>query len=83
MLTEPPMNPTRNREKMIEVMFEKYGFDATYIAIQVQQKILPFFIYFILNLDNLSIGATTKAMKTPRAKIPKGNTAFSKPRVVA
>lgn len=35
LLTEPPMNPTRNREKMIEVMFEKYGFDSAYIAIQV------------------------------------------------
>jgi len=34
MLTEPPMNPTRNREKMIEVMFEKYGFDSAYVAIQ-------------------------------------------------
>nr|WOD57884.1 Arp2D2 [Drosophila seguyi] len=34
MLTEPPMNPTKNREKMIEVMFEKYGFDSAYIAIQ-------------------------------------------------
>eukprot|EP00095_Tigriopus_kingsejongensis_P006939 snap_masked-scaffold1282_size50771-processed-gene-0.3 protein:Tk06939 transcript:snap_masked-scaffold1282_size50771-processed-gene-0.3-mRNA-1 annotation:"actin-related protein 2" len=34
LLTEPPMNPTRNREKMIEVMFEKYGFHATNIAIQ-------------------------------------------------
>ena len=34
LLTEPPMNPNRNREKMIEVMFEKYGFDSTYIAIQ-------------------------------------------------
>merc|ERR1711976_92670 len=33
-LTEPPMNPHRNREKMIEVMFEKYGFDSAYIAIQ-------------------------------------------------
>ena len=28
------MNPNRNREKMIEVMFEKYGFDSAYIAIQ-------------------------------------------------
>ena len=28
------MNPMRNREKMIEVMFEKYGFDSVYIAIQ-------------------------------------------------
>lgn len=34
LLTEPPMNPTSNREKMIEVMFEKYGFAGAYIAIQ-------------------------------------------------
>ncbi|KAH3711718.1 actin-related protein 2 [Dreissena polymorpha] len=34
LLTEPPMNPTRNREKMIEVMFEKYQFGGVYIAIQ-------------------------------------------------
>lgn len=34
LLTEPPMNPLKNREKMIEVMFEHYGFDAAYISIQ-------------------------------------------------
>jgi len=34
MLTEAPMNPTQNRKKMIEVMFEKYGFRSCYIAIQ-------------------------------------------------
>jgi len=34
MLTEAPMNPQANRKKMIEVMFEKYGFKAVYIAIQ-------------------------------------------------
>lgn len=34
LLTEPPLNPLKNREKMIEVMFEKYGFNAVYIAIQ-------------------------------------------------
>ncbi|KAI5736806.1 hypothetical protein M8J76_007255 [Diaphorina citri] len=34
LLTEPPMNPIKNREKMIEVMFEKYGFNSAYIAIQ-------------------------------------------------
>jgi actin-related protein 2 len=34
MLTEAPMNPKKNREKMIEVMFEKYGFKGCYIAIQ-------------------------------------------------
>lgn len=25
LLTEPPMNPKRNREKLLEVMFEHYG----------------------------------------------------------
>jgi actin-related protein 2 len=34
LLTEPPMNPTKNRERMIEVMFEKYKFHGLYIAIQ-------------------------------------------------
>jgi len=34
MLTEPPMNPKKNREKMVEVMFEKYGFKSCYISIQ-------------------------------------------------
>jgi len=34
MLTEPPMNPKQNREKMVEVMFEHYGFQGVYIAIQ-------------------------------------------------
>jgi len=34
MLTEAPMNPQSNRKKMIEVMFEKYGFHSAYISIQ-------------------------------------------------
>ncbi|GLD69173.1 actin-related protein 2-A-like protein, partial [Lates japonicus] len=34
LLTEPPMNPTKNREKIIEVMFETYQFTGVYIAIQ-------------------------------------------------
>lgn len=34
LLTEPPMNPMKNREKMVEVMFEKYQFHGVYIAIQ-------------------------------------------------
>lgn len=34
MLTEAPMNPKKNREKMIETMFEKYNFKSAYIAIQ-------------------------------------------------
>lgn len=34
LLTEPPMNPLANREKMCQVMFEEYGFEYVYIAIQ-------------------------------------------------
>lgn len=34
LLTEAPHNPKKNREKIIEVMFEKYSFPASYIAIQ-------------------------------------------------
>jgi len=34
LLTEPPMNPTANRQRMAQVMFEEYGFDGVYVAIQ-------------------------------------------------
>jgi len=34
LLTEPPMNPTKNRERMVEVMFEQFEFFGLYIAIQ-------------------------------------------------
>lgn len=34
LLTEPPLNPTKNREKMVELMFERYQFHSVHIAIQ-------------------------------------------------
>ncbi|KAF6221220.1 hypothetical protein HO133_002075 [Letharia lupina] len=34
LLTEPPLNPLRNREQMCDVMFEKYNFGGVYVAIQ-------------------------------------------------
>ncbi|KAJ2832686.1 Arp2/3 complex subunit, actin nucleation center [Coemansia furcata] len=34
LLTEAPLNPKANRQKMCEVMFERYGFDGVYVAIQ-------------------------------------------------
>jgi actin-related protein 2 len=34
MLTDPPMNPKRNREKLIETMFEEFGFAGAFIQIQ-------------------------------------------------
>ena len=34
MLTNPPLNPTQNRMKLMETMFERYGFSG--LSIQVQ-----------------------------------------------
>lgn len=34
MLTEAPQNPKRNREKMMEIMFEKFSVSASYVAVQ-------------------------------------------------
>lgn len=34
LLTEAPMNPKQNREKMVQTMFEKYGFEGVYVAVQ-------------------------------------------------
>lgn len=34
LLTEPPMNPLKNREQMCEVMLEGYNFGGVYVAIQ-------------------------------------------------
>jgi actin-related protein 2 len=28
------MNPKANREKLVQIMFEKYGYQAVYVAIQ-------------------------------------------------
>lgn len=34
LLTEPPMNPKKNRERMVEVMLEQFGFQGVSVAIQ-------------------------------------------------
>ena len=34
LLTDPPLNPTKNRERMVQTMFEHYGFKAAYIQVQ-------------------------------------------------
>ncbi|XP_019416809.1 PREDICTED: actin-related protein 2-like isoform X3 [Lupinus angustifolius] len=34
LLTDPPLNPSKNRETMVETMFEKYNFAGVFIQIQ-------------------------------------------------
>lgn len=34
LLTEPPLNPKKNREKMVERMFERFGFRGLYVGVQ-------------------------------------------------
>lgn len=34
LLTEPPMNPRANRERMFEVMFETFGFQGMHLQVQ-------------------------------------------------
>ena len=34
LLTEAPLNPLKNRERMVETMLEKYNFNGVYVAIQ-------------------------------------------------
>lgn len=51
LLTEPPMNPLKNREQMCEVMFDRYGFGGVYVAIQAvlalyAQGRTPVFLFF-------------------------------------
>uniref|UniRef100_A0A158P990 Actin-related protein 2 n=1 Tax=Angiostrongylus cantonensis TaxID=6313 RepID=A0A158P990_ANGCA len=34
LLTEPPLNPSNNRERLFQVMFEQYGFNSLHVSVQ-------------------------------------------------
>lgn len=34
LLTEPPLNPKKNRERMVATMFDKFGFEAVWVGVQ-------------------------------------------------
>lgn len=48
LLTEPPMNPKVNRQRMCQVMFEEYGFQGVYVAIQAVLTLYAQGTYYIL-----------------------------------
>ncbi len=47
LLTEPPMNPKANRQRMCQVMFEEYGFQGVYVAIQAVLTLYAQGMFFI------------------------------------
>jgi actin-related protein 2 len=65
LLTEPPMNPRANRQKMCQVMFEEYGFGGVYIAIQAvltlyaQGIFLSLLFFFCKVVLMVIVGLTT------------------------
>lgn len=58
LLTEPPMNPLKNRERMAEVMLEGYNFGGVYVAIQAVLALYAQGMEQSLGRDSSSSGET-------------------------
>lgn len=53
LLSDPPLNPLRNRQKLVEVMFEKFGFEGLFIQLQA---VLPLYAQGIMTGLVVEIG---------------------------
>lgn len=62
LLTEPPMNPLKNRERMCEVMLEDYNFGGVYVAIQAVLALYAQGTNMGSVLLNIFLIATTEAL---------------------
>lgn len=48
LLTEPPMNSLKVRKRMMEIMFERYNFNALNVSLQVNLTLTLFIFYIIV-----------------------------------
>jgi len=55
LLTEPPLNPVENKKRMLENMFEKYGFAAAKVEIQAM---LVLYALVMVSLTSFLSGTT-------------------------
>ncbi|KAG2261564.1 hypothetical protein Bca52824_068643 [Brassica carinata] len=60
LLTDPPLNPSKNREKMIETMFEKYNFAGVFIQIQA---VLTLYAQVLILYIEVHAGESEKVLR--------------------
>jgi hypothetical protein len=68
LLTEAPMNPRDNRRRMIETMFEKYGFHSMQVSIQAMLTLYAQGLLSGCVLDSGEARGAPPAASTPAAR---------------